>query len=89
MLTKNTSTEENLGVSKPKFFSWQFDQIKNCTGCGLVILSLCYKGCSQDVVSSLELRIQHLIRETGTANCDAGQHPVTLVLVHHQFRLNT
>ena len=89
ILTKNTSSEEHLSMSKSKFFYWQLDQIKNCTSSCFVILGFSYQRCSQDVVSSFELRIQHLIWETGTANCNAGQHTITLILVHHKLRFNT
>merc|ERR1719481_436344 len=87
--TKNTSTEEHLSVTKSKLFFWQLDQIKDCASSSFVILGLGNKGGSQDVVSSFEFRIQHLIWEAGAANCNAGQHTIALILVHHKIRLNT
>ena len=76
-------------MTKSELLFWQLNQIKNCTSSCFVILCLSNQRGSQDIVSSFELRIQHLVRETSPADGDTSKDPVTLVLVHHKVWLNS
>merc|ERR1712155_352012 len=88
-LTGNTSSEEDLGVSKTELLLVHLHYIHDCSSSSLVVLSLGHSLGSNDIVARLELGIQHLIRESLPTDGDTGQHTVALVLVHDEFRLHT
>merc|ERR1711892_212988 len=85
--SKDTSPEENLGMAKTPLLLVQLVDLKDGTS-GFVILGLCNGLGSKDIVSSLELWIQHFVGESGSADGNSGQHTITLVLMHHKSRLN-
>merc|ERR1719188_536278 len=88
-LTGNTSSEEDLGMTKTVLLLVHLDNIHDNLGSSLVILSLGNSLGSDDVVSGLELGIEGLVREAHSADGDTSQDTITLVLVHHKVRLNS
>merc|ERR1719284_1237639 len=88
-LTGNTSSEEDLGVTKTVLLLVHLDNIHDNLGSSLIILGLGHSLGSDDVVSGLELRIEGLVREAHSADGDTSQDTVTLVLVHHKVGLNS
>merc|ERR1719471_2277110 len=87
-VTENTSPEEDLGVSKTELLLVKLHgSIQDSAGGGLVILCLGDSLGGENVVPSLELRVQHFVGESLPADGDTGQHTVALVLVHHQAGL--
>merc|ERR1719245_394511 len=88
-VAKVTSTEEDLGVSKPVLLRLSLNGIQDTLGSSLVVLGLSHSGGSKDVVPHLEFWVDHLVGEALTANGNTSQHTVTLVLMHDQARLNT
>merc|ERR1719347_1609977 len=86
-LTELSSTEEDLGVSQPEHLLVHLDDVHNGSRGALVVLSLGHSLGGENVVPSLELRVQHFVGESLPADGDTGQHTVTLVLVHHQAGL--
>ena len=63
--------------------------IQNSASGGLVILGLGNSLSGQNVVSSLELGVQHFVGESLPADGNTSQYTVALVLVHHQARLHS
>merc|ERR1719443_2768755 len=88
-LTGNTSSEEDLGVTKTVLLLVHLDNIHDNLSSSLVILGLGHSLGSNDVVSGLELRIEGLVREAHSADGNTSQYTVTLVLVHHKVGLNS
>ena len=62
-VTKNTSSEEDLGVSKSELLLVKLDGVKHSCGSPLVILGLGYCFGCKDVVPCLELRILNFVWE--------------------------
>merc|ERR1719297_61271 len=88
-LTSNTSSEEDLGVSKTVLLLIHLHNIHDNLSSGLVILGLGNSLGSDDVVSGLELGIEGLVGESHAADGDTSQDTITLVLVHHKVGLNS
>merc|ERR1719150_2462521 len=87
--TKDTSTEEDFGVSKTELLRVQSNGLHDCSSSILVLLCLGNCSSSQDVVTLLEFRVENLVGESSPANGNTSQHTVTLVLMHDKTRLNT
>merc|ERR1712079_194806 len=87
--TEDTGSEEDLGVSKTELLLVQLDGIHDGSSSSLVVLGLGHSLGSHNVVASLELRVQHFVGETSSADGDTGQHTVALVLVHNEAGLDT
>merc|ERR1712223_228997 len=87
--TKDTSTEEDFGVSKTELLRVQCNGLHDCSSSILVLLCLGNCSSSQDVVTLLEFRVENLVGESSSANSNTSQHTVTLVLMHDKTRLNT
>merc|ERR1719153_780072 len=85
----NAGPEEDLGVAQPELLLVQLDHLHDSSSSGLVVLGLGHSLGGDDVVARLELRVQHLVGEALPADGDAGEHTVTLVLVHNKAWLNT
>merc|ERR1719297_450378 len=88
-LSGNSSPEEDFGVTKTVLLLVHTDDVHDSQGGGLVVLGLGHKAGGNDVVASLELGIEGLIRESHPADSDTSEHTVTFVLVHHKVGLNT
>merc|ERR1719189_3530739 len=88
-VTKNTGTEEHLGVAETVLLGLELGHVKASLGGALVVLSLGHGLGGEDVVAGLELGVGHLVGEAHTADGDTSQDTVALVLVHHQARLHT
>merc|ERR1712045_621903 len=87
--TKNTGSEEDLGVTKTELLLVKLDCIHDGSSSSLVVLGLGHSLGSHNVVASLELRVQHFVGEASSADGNTGQHTVALVLVHDQAGLHT
>merc|ERR1719356_1316587 len=87
--TGNTSSEEDLGVTKTVLLLVHLDNIHDNLSGSLVILGLGDSLGSDDVVSGLELGIEGLVGEAHAADGNTGQDTITLVLVHHKVGLNS
>merc|ERR1719410_1762185 len=88
-LSGNSSPEEDFGVTKTVLLLVHSDDVHDSQGGGLLVLGLGHKAGGNDVVASLELGIEGLIRESHPADSDTSEHTVTLVLMHHKVGLNT
>merc|ERR1719220_2941413 len=88
-VTQNTSPEEDFGVSQAVLFSLKLNGVQDSLCSSLIVLGLGNSSSSQDIVSGLELRVQHLVGEALTADSNTSQHSITLVLVHNKARLNS
>merc|ERR1719189_1242632 len=89
-VTEDTGSEEDLGVTKTELLLVKLDGVHDgSSSSSLVILGLGHHLGGKDVVSSLELRVQHFVGETLAADGDTGQHTIALVLVHDEVGLDT
>merc|ERR1719412_3551849 len=87
--TEDTSSEEDLGVTKTELLLVKLDSIHDGSSSSLVVLGLGHSLGGDDVVASLELGVQHFVGEASSADGDTGQHAVALVLVHDEAGLHT
>merc|ERR1719412_306673 len=87
--TEDTSSEEDLGVTKTELLLVKLDGIHDGSSSSLVVLGLGHSLGSHNVVASLELGVQHFVGEASSADGNTGQHTVALVLVHDQAGLHT
>ena len=76
-------------MSKPELFRVQSNCIENSASCRFVILGLGNCLSSQDIVALLELRINHLVGESLSADSNTSQDTIALILVHNKTRFNT
>merc|ERR550532_31532 len=86
--TKDTSAEEDFGVSKTELLRVQLNDLHDCSSSILVLLCPGNSSSSQDVVTLLEFRVENLVGESSSANSNTSQHTVTLVLMHNKTRVN-
>ena len=69
----------DLGVAETELLLVKLNSaIKNSAGSSLVILGFGHHLGGKDVVSCLELRVQHFVGETLAADGNTGQHTIAL-----------
>merc|ERR1719210_3264236 len=86
--SEDTGSEEDLGVTKTELLLVKLDGVHDSASSTLVVLGLGHSLGSHNVVASLELSINHFVRETSSTDGNTGQHTVALVLVHDEARLH-
>jgi len=78
----NAGPEEDLGVAQPKLLLVKLHHVHDRSGSCLIVLGLGHGLGGNDVVTRLELRVEHLVGESLPADSNASEHAVALVLVH-------